>query len=220
MKNRNLYIVMSENKDMNKEVKEEMKNQTPNENVEATDEANKEQVAQEQEDEGVQGGEQQEQKELSEFELMEQKVAAAEQKAAEATDKYVRMAAEFDNFRRRTAKERIELISTAGEDVIKGLLPILDDCERALQVLRNSTDSAAAIEGTELIYNKMMTFLKGRGLAVIEAKDKELDTEFHEAVAQFPVEDKDKKNKIIDVVQQGYTLNGKVIRYAKVVVGM
>ena len=211
---------MSENKDMNKEVKEEMKNQTPNENVEATDEANKEQVAQEQEDEGVQGGEQQEQKELSEFELMEQKVAAAEQKAAEATDKYVRMAAEFDNFRRRTAKERIELISTAGEDVIKGLLPILDDCERALQVLRNSTDSAAAIEGTELIYNKMMTFLKGRGLAVIEAKDKELDTEFHEAVAQFPVEDKDKKNKIIDVVQQGYTLNGKVIRYAKVVVGM
>ncbi len=211
---------MSENKDMNKEVKEEMKNQTPNENVEATDEANKEQVAQEQEDEGVQGGEQQEQKELSEVELMEQKVAVAEQKAAEATDKYVRMAAEFDNFRRRTAKERIELISTAGEDVIKGLLPILDDCERALQVLRNSTDSAAAIEGTELIYNKMMTFLKGRGLAVIEAKDKELDTEFHEAVAQFPVEDKDKKNKIIDVVQQGYTLNGKVIRYAKVVVGM
>ena len=205
---------------MNKEVKEEMKNQTPNENVEATDEANKEQVAQEQEDEGVQGGEQQEQKELSEVELMEQKVAVAEQKAAEATDKYVRMAAEFDNFRRRTAKERIELISTAGEDVIKGLLPILDDCERALQVLRNSTDSAAAIEGTELIYNKMMTFLKGRGLAVIEAKDKELDTEFHEAVAQFPVEDKDKKNKIIDVVQQGYTLNGKVIRYAKVVVGM
>ena len=210
---------MSENKDMNKEVKEEVKNQTPNENVEATEEANKEQVAQEQENGGAEAGEQQ-QKELGEMELMEQKVVAAEQKAAEATDKYVRMAAEFDNFRRRTAKERIELISTAGEDVIKGLLPILDDCERALQVLKNSADSAAAIEGTELIYNKMMTFLKGRGLAVIEAKDKELDTEFHEAVAQFPVEDKDKKNKIIDIVQQGYTLNGKVIRYAKVVVGM
>lgn len=210
---------MSENKDMNKEVKEEVKNQTPNENVEATEEANKEQVAQEQENGGAEAGEQQ-QKELGEMELMEQKVVAAEQKAAEATDKYVRMAAEFDNFRRRTAKERIELISTAGEDVIKGLLPILDDCERALQVLKKSADSAAAIEGTELIYNKMMTFLKGRGLAVIEAKDKELDTEFHEAVAQFPVEDKDKKNKIIDIVQQGYTLNGKVIRYAKVVVGM
>ena len=210
---------MSENKDMNKEVKEEVKNQTPNENVEATEEANKEQVAQEQENGGAEAGEQQ-QKELGEMELMEQKVVAAEQKAAEATDKYVRMAAEFDNFRRRTAKERIELISTAGEDVIKGLLPILDDCERALQVLKNSADSAAAIEGTELIYNKMMTFLKGRGLAVIEAKDKELDTEFHEAVAQFPVEGKDKKNKIIDIVQQGYTLNGKVSRYAKVVVGM
>ena len=210
---------MSENKDMNKEVKEEVKNQTPNENVAATEAANNEQVAQEQENGGAEAGEQQ-QKELGEMELMEQKVVAAEQKAAEATDKYVRMAAEFDNFRRRTAKERIELISTAGEDVIKGLLPILDDCERALQVLKNSADSAAAIEGTELIYNKMMTFLKGRGLAVIEAKDKELDTEFHEAVAQFPVEGKDKKNKIIDIVQQGYTLNGKVIRYAKVVVGM
>ncbi len=218
-RNRNLNIVMSENKDMNKEVKEEIKDQTSNGNVESTVDENMEQNGQEQENGTVEANKQQV-KELSEMELMEQKVEAAEQKAAEATDKYVRMAAEFDNFRRRTAKERIELISTAGEDVIKGLLPILDDCERALQVLKNSTDSAAAIEGTELIYNKMMTFLKGRGLAVIEAKDKELDTEFHEAVAQFPVEDNDKKNKIIDVVQQGYTLNGKVIRYAKVVVGM
>ncbi|MBR5856511.1 MAG: nucleotide exchange factor GrpE [Bacteroidales bacterium] len=208
---------MSENKDINMEVKEEANKQASNENVETTEAVNNEQEAQEQENSDGGAGEQ---KEMTEMELMEQKVEAAEQKAAEATDKYVRMAAEFDNFRRRTAKERIELISTAGEDVIKGLLPILDDCERALQVLKNSTDSVAAIEGTELIYNKMMNFLKGRGLAVIEAKDKELDTEFHEAVAQFPVQDKEKKNKIIDIVQQGYTLNGKVIRYAKVVVGM
>ena len=87
-------------------------------------------------------------------------------------------------------------------------------------MLKQSSDSAAAIEGTELIYNKLMTFLKGRGLSAIEAKGKELDTEFHEAVAQFPVQESDMKNKIIDVVQQGYMLNGKVIRYAKVVVGM
>ncbi len=160
------------------------------------------------------------QKELTAEELMEKKIAQSEQKAAEATDKYVRLAAEFDNYRRRTAKERLDLIATAGEDVIKGLLPILDDCERALQVLKESNDSAAAIEGTELIYNKLMGFLKGKGLAAIEAKEKELDTEFHEAVAQFPVQDKKMKNKVIDVVQQGYTLNGKVIRYAKVVVGM
>ena len=164
-----------------------------------------------------------EQKEMSRVEQLEKQLAESEQKLAEASDKYVRMAAEFDNYRRRTAKERLDLIATAGEDVIKGLLPVLDDCERALQVLDSASDAEAvkaAKEGTELIYNKLMGYLKGKGLSVIEAKDKELDTEFHEAVAQFPVEDKSKKNKIIDVVQQGYMLNGKVIRYAKVVVAM
>lgn len=162
-------------------------------------------------------------KELTNEELLEKQIKESEQKAADATDKYVRLAAEFDNYRRRTAKERLELISTAGEEVIKGLLPVLDDCERALQVLGSASDAEAvkaAKEGTELIYNKLSGYLKTKGLAVIEAKDKELDTEFHEAVAQFPVEDKSKKNKVIDIVQQGYTLNGKVIRYAKVVVGM
>lgn len=174
-----------------------------------------------QQENGQQGAD--EQKELTREEQLEKQLAECDQKLAEASDKYVRMAAEFDNYRRRTAKERLDLIATAGEDVIKGLLPVLDDCERALQVLDSASDAEAvkaAKEGTELIYNKMMNYLKGKGLSVIEAKDKELDTEFHEAVAQFPVEDKEKKNKIIDVVQQGYTLNGKVIRYAKVVVGM
>ena len=206
---------MSEKKDINKEVKEEINEKVQQEGVEAGAAETEGNEKSEETGEGSEG-----EKVLSEMEQMAKKVEEAEAEAAEATDKYVRMAAEFDNFRRRTAKERIELISTAGEDVIKGLLPILDDCERALQVLRQSNDSAAAIEGTELIYTKLMNFLKGRGLAVIEAKEKELDTEFHEAVAQFPVEEKEKKNKIIDVVQQGYTLNGKVIRYAKVVVGM
>ena len=144
-------------------------------------------------------------------------------KLAEANDKYIRLAAEFDNYRRRVAKEKLDLISTAGEDVIKGLLPVLDDCERALQVLNASTDSEAAKaakEGTELIYNKLMGYLKSKGLAPIEAVGKELDTDFHEAVAQFPVQEPEKKNKIFDVTQQGYTLNGKVIRFAKVVVGI
>lgn len=144
-------------------------------------------------------------------------------KLAETNDKYIRLAAEFDNYRRRVAKEKLDLISTAGEDVIKGLLPVLDDCERALQVLDASTDSEAAKaakEGTELIYNKLMGYLKSKGLAPIEAVGKELDTDFHEAVAQFPVQEAEKKNKIFDVTQQGYTLNGKVIRFAKVVVGI
>ncbi len=204
---------MSENKEVKEELKEDV-------NGQASDVQENPEVEKVKDETGAGEAAAEPQQEMSEAEMMEKRVEEAEAKAAEATDKYVRMAAEFDNFRRRTAKERIELISTAGEDVIKGLLPILDDCERALQVLRQSSDSAAAIEGTELIYTKLMNFLKGRGLAVIEAKDKELDTEFHEAVAQFPVEEKEKKNKIIDVVQQGYMLNGKVIRYAKVVVGM
>ena len=137
-------------------------------------------------------------------------------KMDEVNDKYVRLAAEFDNYRRRTARERLDLISTAGEDIIKGMLPVLDDCERALQVLRESGSDKA----TELIYNKLMSYLKGRGLSVIEAIGKELDTDFHEAVAQMPVQEPDKKNKIIDVIQPGYKLNDKVIRFAKVVVGV
>jgi len=147
-------------------------------------------------------------------------VKALEARVAEVNDKYIRLAAEFDNYRRRTARERLDLIATAGEDIIKGMLPVLDDCERALQVLRESGADKAAIEGTELIYNKLMTFLKGRGLSVIEALGKELDTDYHEAVAQLPVQEKKQKNKIVDVIQQGYKLNDKVIRFAKVVVGI
>lgn len=165
-------------------------------------------------------GEQQEAQQEQPQPSVEEQLTA---KLAESNDKYIRLAAEFDNYRRRVAKEKLDLISTAGEDVIKGLLPVLDDCERALQVLNASTDSEAAKaakEGTELIYNKMMGYLKSKGLAPIEAVGKELDTDFHEAVAQFPVQEPEKKNKIFDVTQQGYTLNGKVIRFAKVVVGI
>jgi len=147
-------------------------------------------------------------------------VKALEARVAEVNDKYIRLAAEFDNYRRRTARERLELISTAGEDIIKGMLPVLDDCERALQVLRESGADKSAIEGTELIYSKLMAFLKDRGLSVIDALGKELDTDYHEAVAQLPVQEKKQKNKIVDVIQQGYKLNDKVIRFAKVVVGV
>ena len=158
--------------------------------------------------------------EKAEVKEEEEALKNLEARVAEINDKYIRLAAEFDNYRRRTAKERLELISTAGEDIIKGMLPVLDDCERALQVLRESGSDKAAVEGTELIYNKLMTFLKGRGLSVIEALGKELDTDFHEAVAQLPVQESDRKNKIVDVIQQGYKLNDKVIRFAKVVVGV
>lgn len=164
-------------------------------------------------------GEQQEQAK-EDVKQEDEAVKALEARVAEVNDKYIRLAAEFDNYRRRTARERLDLISTAGEDIIKGMLPVLDDCERALQVLRESDADKAAIEGTELIYNKLMAYLKGRGLSVIESLGKELDTDYHEAVAQLPVQEKKQKNKIVDVIQQGYKLNDKVIRFAKVVVGV
>jgi len=138
---------------------------------------------------------------------------------AASTDKYIRLAAEFDNYRRRTSKEKLDLIESAGEKIIKGILPTLDDCERAVNMLEETAGDSAAKEGTMLILNKLKEYLKSCGLAEIEALGTTFDTDFHEAVAQFPVEDKEKKNTVIDVVQKGYTLNGKVIRYAKVVIG-
>ena len=153
-------------------------------------------------------------------EEMAKKIAALEETIAKDKDDYLRLMAEFDNYRRRTSQEKLELVSMASTDTIKGLLPILDDCERALKVLLESDDSDAAKEGTELIYSKLMGYLKSKGLAVIEALDQTFDTDLHEAVAQFPVEDEEKKGKVFDVVQTGYTLNGKVIRFAKVVVGI
>lgn len=159
-------------------------------------------------------------KDKARIEELEKKIAGLEEKTAKEKDDYIRLMAEFDNFRRRTAQEKLELVSMASTETIKGLLPILDDCERALKVLLESDDSDAAKEGTELIFSKLMGYLKTKGLAVIEAMDQPFDTDLHEAVAQFPVQEEDKKGKVFDVVQTGYTLNGKVIRFAKVVVGI
>lgn len=159
-------------------------------------------------------------KDKAKIEELEKKVAELENKTAKDKDDYIRLMAEFDNYRRRTSQERLELVSMASTDTIKGLLPVLDDCERALAVLKDSDDSNAAKEGTELIYSKLMGYLKSKGLAVIEAKDQTFDTDLHEAVAQFPVQEEEQKGKVFDVVQTGYTLNGKVIRFAKVVVGI
>ena len=159
-------------------------------------------------------------KDKAKIEELEKKTAELEEKVAKDRDDYIRLMAEFDNFRRRTAQEKLELVSMASTDTIKGLLPVLDDCERALKVLLESNDSDAAKEGTELIFSKLMSYLKSKGLAVIEAMNQPFDTDLHEAVAQFPVPEEEMKGKVFDVVQTGYTLNGKVIRFAKVVVGI
>lgn len=161
-----------------------------------------------------------EKKEREKIEALEKTVGELTDKIAKDKDDYIRLMAEFDNFRRRTSQEKLELVNVAAEDTIKGLLPILDDCERAMSALRESEDTSAAKEGTELIYNKLTGYLKSKGLAAIEAKGTAFDTDIHEAVAQFPVEDEALKGKVYDVIQTGYTLNGKVIRFAKVVVGI
>lgn len=150
----------------------------------------------------------------------EEEKAALNVRIAEMNDKYLRLAAEFDNYRRRTAKERLELITSGGEDVLKGILPTLDDCEKALDMLSKLEGCQEAVEGTRLIYDKLMAFLKSRGVTRIEAVGTDFDTDLHEAVAQFPVQEEEKKNKVIDVTRQGYKLKEKVIRYAQVVVGI
>ena len=159
-------------------------------------------------------------KELKErIDSLEKDKKGLEEKLAKEKEDYVRLMAEFETFRRRSAEEKLAIVSSASADTIKGLLPVLDDCERAIALLEKSSDEAAK-EGTGLIYNKLMKYLKGKGLEMIDAKGKKFDTDFHEAVAQVPVEDKDKKGLVYDVVETGYTFNGKILRYAKVVVGI
>lgn len=148
----------------------------------------------------------------------DKKVAELTEKLKKEHDDYIRLMAEFETFRRRTSEEKLSMVSTASADTIKGLLPVLDDCERALKILENSTDQAAR-EGTELIYGKLMAYLKTKGLEPIDAKGKKFDTDFHEAVTQFPAPSEELKDTVIDVIQTGYTLGGKVLRFAKVVVG-
>lgn len=149
---------------------------------------------------------------------LQKKIEELNGKIAKEHDDYLRLMAEFETFRRRSAEERLALVGSASADTIKGLLPVLDDCERAMELLAKSSDEAAK-EGTALIYNKLMDYLKTRGLAVIEAKGTKFDVDLHEAVTQFPAPTPEQKGMVIDVVQTGYTLNGKVLRYAKVVVG-
>ena len=153
------------------------------------------------------------------IESLESKQKELESKLAKEKDDYIRLMAEFETFRRRTAEEKLSLVSSAASETIKGLLPVLDDCERAMALLNESSDEAAK-EGTGLIYDKLMKYLKTKGLEKIDAKGKKFDTDFHEAVAQLPVEDADKKGLVYDVIETGYTLGGKILRYAKVVVGI
>lgn len=161
----------------------------------------------------------QEEATAEEAEKQEQELEKAHAALEEQKDKYLRLSAEFDNYRKRTMKEKAELILNGGEKTITSILPIVDDFERALKNMETATDVAAIREGVELIYNKFMSVLGQNGVKVIETKEQALNTDFHEAIAVIPAPQEELKGKILDCVQTGYTLNDKVIRHAKVVVG-
>jgi len=143
----------------------------------------------------------------------------AQEEAASMKDKYLRSVAEFDNYRKRILKEKTELILNGGEKVITAILPVLDDMERAIENGKKTDDVAVLQEGMELIFQKLMKILEGQGVKKMETADADFNTDVHEAIAMVPGMGDDKKGKVIDCVQTGYTLNDKVIRHAKVAVG-
>ena len=145
--------------------------------------------------------------------------ADLEAKLSEANDKYLRLYSEFDNFRKRTSKERIEWAKTAGEDLFKSILPVIDDFERALKSINEASDIKAISEGIDLIYNKMKSSLQNKGLEEMKSIDTVFNTDLHEAITNVPAPSDDMKGKVVDELEKGYLLNGKVIRFAKVVIG-
>lgn len=194
---------MEKNKDMNEEeLKAQQKETLDN-------------VATSQPDEGDKA-EEQPAKEMS----VEDKLAAAETKVAELQDKYLRQVAEFDNYRKRTIKEKAELILNGAEKTITAILPILDDMERALKNMDKMEDVAAVKEGVDLIFQKFVKILGEQGVKKIETENADFNTDLHEAIAQVPAPSDEMKGKIIDCVKTGYTLNEKVIRHSQVAVGL
>lgn len=155
----------------------------------------------------------------SEVNILEKKVADLEAQVAKEKKEYLFLMAEFDNFRKRTLKEKSEIIKNAGENVFKGILPIMDDFERAIKASENETDASAIKEGTILIYNKLKKYLQQNGVKEFDASETDFDADRHEAISVVPVPDEAMKGKILDTVEKGYTINDKVLRHAKVVVG-
>ena len=194
---------MEKNKDMNEE------------ELKAQQEETLDNVATSQPDEGDKA-EEQPAKEMS----VEDKLAAAETKVAELQDKYLRQVAEFDNYRKRTIKEKAELILNGAEKTITAILPILDDMERGLKNMDKMEDVAAVKEGVDLIFQKFVKILGEQGVKKIETENADFNTDLHEAIAQVPAPSDEMKGKIIDCVKTGYTLNEKVIRHSQVAVGL
>lgn len=157
--------------------------------------------------------------EQSEIEALKNLVAQREEALEKEKKEYLFLMAEFDNFKKRTIREKSEIIKNGAEAALRGLLPVLDDFERGLAAMKDSSDAQAVKEGMELIYNKFVKYLNQNGVKEIQTVDAPFDPDFHEAIAMVPVEDESKKGKVVDTIAKGYTLNDKVLRHAKVAVG-
>ena len=149
----------------------------------------------------------------------EEELEKTELELLELKDRHIRLQAEFDNYRKRTLKERMELLKTASESLLISILPVIDDFDRAMQTVNLEEKNSHIKEGVQLIYNKFQDFLKQNGVKEIEAKEQEFNTDLHEAITKIPAPTEELKGKIVDVVQKGYFLNDKVIRFSKVVIG-
>lgn len=179
---------------------------------------NKKETNMQEEDLDIDGNVTNEQVEQSQCTEDADKLADLEQKYNELNDSYLRLNAEFDNYRKRTLKEKAELLTLGGEKVLVDILPVADDFERALDNISKTDDKEAIVEGIELIYNKFVNFLSKHGVKEIESLDQPFDVDKHEAVTTIPASDPEQKNKIVDCIQKGYTLGDKVIRFPKVIV--
>ena len=149
----------------------------------------------------------------------DKQIAELQAKVAELNDKYIRLYSEFDNFRKRTAKEKIELIQSGGEDIFKSVLPVLDDFERAIKSNAETNDINAVKDGVNLIYNKFKSTLTQKGLAEMNSLGEHFNADIHEAITSIPAPSEEMKGKVVDELEKGYNLNGKIIRFAKVVTG-
>jgi molecular chaperone GrpE len=197
---------------------QEKKNEEMKAAAEEAAEQTMEEPSNEAAEEAAPDAEQQESEQTPEEKLQAQ-VDSLTQELDDFKDKYLRLSAEFDNYRKRTLKEKAELILNGGEKTITAILPVIDDFERAMATMEKATDVDAVKEGVALIYNKFMQILGQNGVKTIETKEKELDTDFHDAIAMIDAPTPELKGKILDCVETGYMLNDKVIRHAKVVVG-
>lgn len=157
--------------------------------------------------------------ELSEVEKLAKDLEDAKAELEKQKKEYLFLLAEFDNFRKRTLKEKSDLVKNAAEKAMLDILPVVDDFERALQAMHDSSDLESVKEGVDLIYNKFVKYLEGNGVKAIDSNNADFNTEFHEAVTTFPASDESQKGKVIDTVQKGYMINDKVLRHSKVVVG-